>query len=114
MLAVASTASLADTPAPFVGVWKVKWQGATRPQEAKLVITPTGGTWKTYASSSSDPCVGREAPIVLSSTAPDKVTIDLKYSSVINGCSDVKVQFQAIDDKLVGKRGKYDAVAERN
>ena len=94
-------------PILFSVEWKVTWGGQTRDLEAELVITESGGSWKTFATTRNDPCVGREVPIAIESSTADTATITLKFSEVINGCPDSMVRLKLIDaNKASGTRGK--------
>lgn len=94
-------------PAPFVGTWKVSWQGKTRPLSAEMVLTATGGRWQTFnVTSASNHCFGREVPVAVQSASTDAVTLQLRFSEVIDGCGNVTVKLQqAADGTITGTRG---------
>jgi hypothetical protein len=107
--------AMAQAPAEFVGTWKVTWHGAKKPQEAKLVITDSGGTWRTYDSSRNNPCIGREVPISVKVQSPGEVAIDLKFSEALAGCSNSIVTLKRVDDRnLQGFRGSAEVKAVRD
>lgn len=93
---------------PFLGNWSVTWEGGRRNYEATLVITQSGGTWRTLANKSrNDNCVGLEAPIAIQSTTSDAMTIQLKFSDALQGCTDSKVILKRVDENtLTGTRGR--------
>jgi hypothetical protein len=93
-------------PAPFVGTWKVSWQGQSKPLTAEMVLTDSGGRWHTFnAASKTNSCQGREVPIAVQSASPDAVTLHLQFSEVINGCGNVTVKLQrGADGTLSGTR----------
>jgi hypothetical protein len=104
-----SSIVLAQTPASFVGEWKVTWQGEKRPLEAKLVITDVGGTWKTLATNRSDYCVGREVPIGIEVASENELNITLKFSEVLSGCSNALVRLHRSGANTIsGVRGKLE------
>lgn len=106
----------AQVPAPFVGQWTVKWQAESAAQEAKLSLTASGGTWQSMARARTNPCVGREVPVVfVASKSEDDVELKLDFESVITGCQSASVTLRRIDDKtMVGKRGAADLALSRN
>lgn len=111
---VATTAAHAQIPAAFSGDWTVTWEGAKRPQQARMVITESGGWWKTFAYSREDPCVGRKVPVELEAFVGDKVRFRLNYSEALRGCADVVIYLRKLDDKtLTGRRGKAVLTATR-
>jgi len=113
-LGLAGLAALAQTPAAFVGTWRVSWQGEKRPQEARMVLSESGGTWKTATSSQSNNCVGREVPVVIEKATDTDAQLRLKFSEMA-GCSDALVTLRKVDDKtLTGLRGKAELTAVRD
>lgn len=109
-----STLCSAQTPTDFSGSWKVTWQGETRPQEAKLVINDTVGTWKTFASSRYDGCVGKEVQISLERVSDVEAIVKLKFSEAVTGCADGTIKLKKIDEKnMTGLRGKAELTVVR-
>jgi hypothetical protein len=105
---------LAQTPAAFVGTWKVTWQGAKAMLEAKLVVSESGGTWKTISYNREDPCVGLEAPIVVDKVNGDEARIRLKFSEAMSGCSDATIRVKKLNDNAMsGTRGKAELTITR-
>ena len=95
-----------QTPAPFVGNWRVTWTGAKKQEEARLVLTESGGTWKASSQARHSPCTGLEVPVSVESSSADGLALTLKFSAVLSGCSDAKVTLQRDGEKTVtGKRG---------
>ena len=92
---------------PFIGKWKVEWQGERRPQTADLEITASGGEWKTLASSRSDPCHGLAAPVEITSATADKLEFIIKSSAALHGCKDspTLALVREADGKVSGLRG---------
>lgn len=114
MLAICSVAAFSQPANPFLGKWKVTWEGAKQIYQATLIIDGTGGSWKTLAHNRHDPCVGKEVPIAIQSSSADAMTIKLKFSEVLQGCTDSTVKLTRVDDKtFTGKRGKSDLVLSR-
>lgn len=106
-LAASAPAPAAEAvPAPFVGTWKVSWQGKTKPLSAEMVLTAAGGRWQTFnVASQTNHCFGREVPIAVQSASADAVTLQLRFSDVIDGCGNVTVKLQqAADGTITGTR----------
>jgi len=92
---------------PFVGKWTVNWQGKSRPLQADLVITESGGTWKTFSQSRDDPCVGREAPVEIRAVDTKTLKLSVRHSEAVQGCKDTQVELELIDaQRATGKRGE--------
>ena len=114
ILAAVSFAAYCQPANPFLGKWKVTWNGAKRVWEAKLIINATGGSWQQLSSFHLDTCSGKEAPIAIESSSDKTMTIKLKYSVALAGCPDSEVTLQQVDEKtFTGKRGKVDMVLSR-
>ena len=93
----------------FVGKWSVTWQGKNRPFQADLVITESGGTWKTFAQNRDDPCVGREAPVEIRTIDTKNLKLSVRHSEVVQGCKDTRVELELIDaERAIGKRGEVE------
>ncbi len=125
VLMTIGTSVLAQSPNPFVGTWKVTWeqqirstgviQQGTREFEAEMIISASGGSWKTLgASARLDPCVGKEVPVAIEKQTDDELNVRLKFSEVAQGCTDAMVRLKRVDDKkLTGTRGKSEVTAIR-
>jgi hypothetical protein len=101
-----------EVPSSFIGVWTVKWQGKV-PLEARLVLTASGGTWKTLTHSLSNSCVGLQVPVSVESVSPKQIFLRLNFS-VLQGCKDDKVVLTRVDEKTVeGKRGSVTLTLSR-
>lgn len=101
-LLLATGLTWAQMPAPFVGTWSATWQGKTKAISAKMVLTESGGRWQSFnVASQSDACYGREVPIAVDSATDDAVTLKLKFSEVLAGCSDVTVKLKRGEDGAV-------------
>ena len=103
---IVASAVFAQTQNPHEGTWKATWQGASRPLEASVVIKGMAGFWKTYSSSRSNPCVGREAPLVVTSATPDALSFTAKFSDVIATCENFDVELKRDGALLKGTRGR--------
>lgn len=124
VLMTIGTSVLAQSPNPFVGTWKVTWEqmtrgigvvpGGMRTFEAEMIIAASGGSWKTSSSRGDDPCVGKEVPIAIEKQTDDELNVRLKFSEVVQGCSDAMVRLKRVDDKkLTGTRGKSELTATK-
>ncbi len=107
-LSAATAAQAQDAANPFIGKWKVEWQGERRQQAADLEITASGGQWKTLSSSRSDPCHGLAAPVDITSTTAEKLEFIIKFSTALQGCKDSSTLSLAreADGKVSGLRGE--------
>ena len=82
-------------PAPFIGTWNVQWQGKANVISAKLVLTETGGRWQAFnVASKADYCYGREVGVAIDGASDNAVTLKLKFSEALAGCSDVTVRLK--------------------
>jgi len=127
MTAVASLATSAicasapaqeSTPAPFIGAWQVTWAGENHRRQARLVLTQSGGTWKTFepdiTKTKRDKCRGLEVPVSLESVASNKLVLKLNYAATLTGCHDSKIVLIRVDDKTItGKRHGTDLTVSR-
>lgn len=109
----AATAA-AQSPNPYEGVWKATWQGASRPLEAAVMIKGLGGSWKTFSTSRSNPCVGREAPIEVTVATSDTLKFTAKFSDVVANCENFDVELKADGSGLRGTRGRLAVEMVRN
>ena len=92
-------------PTRFVGKWTVTTGKKVGPS-GRLVITESGGTWKTFSQSRDDPCVGREArwKSVLLTQRPSNYLSGIPEA--VQGCKDTQVELELIDaQRATGKRG---------
>lgn len=95
----------ADTFRRFRGY--LERQGVRAPQQARLVITESGGTYKSCARTRDDPWVGNEAPITLQDIKGQEAKVLLKFSEALQGCADGKLRIKKVDDKtMTGMRGQ--------
>ncbi len=112
-LALSMTLAWAQAPTPFVGTWKVTWEGKKQVLDAKLVLNESGGTWKTSTQQESNPCVGKEVPVKVESSTPQEVKLLLAFS-VLHGCKDSKVTLTlGADSTVSGRRGDADLKLKR-
>ena len=97
-----------DAANPFIGKWKVEWQGERKLRVADLEITANGGQWKTLASSRGDTCLGLEAPVEITSTTAEKLKFIIKFSTALQGCKDSSTVslVREADGKVSGQRGE--------
>ncbi len=99
----------AQVPAPLVGSWQGTWQTENRQYEARLTVTPSGGTWQTATTSRANACAGREVPMKVESATESEVKFQLQFSEVITGCPNVFITMKVGPDGAVtGTRSKYE------
>lgn len=90
----------AQEPSSLNGNWVAKFPSASgQPREAKLVISNGAGTYQLLAKSRDDPCVGREAPIVISNVSSEGFELGILASKALTGCRDSQWQAKRVDDK---------------
>ena len=95
----------AQAPDPSNGTWAILFDGTkTADVEGKVVVDGQGGTWKVVAQSKSNPCVGRESPIVVETASEEELVFVINRSKVLTGCKDITMRFRKVDDrKLQGE-----------
>jgi hypothetical protein len=116
ILATISFAALGQPANPFVGDWKVSWQGEKRAWQANLTINESGGSWQTFSAmrKETNVCIGREVPISIKSSSAEAMTIKLKYSEVLRGCADGQIVLTRVDDTTIaGKLRNWDLMLSR-
>jgi hypothetical protein len=115
VFAMSAGAATAQVAPHFRGDWTVTWQAQASAQQAKLVLTESGGKWQTQNRARNNPCVGREVPVVVQSASDDEVSLKLDFESVIPGCPNGQVTLRRVDDKTIsGRRGNAELVLVRN
>jgi len=109
LLMVATSLAMAQVAKPFIGTWKTEWETDKQTYEAEMVVTETGGTWKTQTSRRNNPCFGREVPLQHDAATERSLSMTLKFSDVITGCRNVSVKLD-LDGAgaVIGKRSNYD------
>ena len=107
----------AQTPPAFVGSWKVTWHSSSRPEQARLVISESGGTWKTAFpyKTTFNQCLGREVGIAFEEIKGDEARIRLKYAEALPGCADSTIQIRKLNEnQMTGTRwGKTELTITR-
>ena len=79
-----------------------------------MVITESGGTWKTFSQSRDDPCVGREAPVEIRAVDTKTLKLSVRHSEAVQGCKDTQVELELIDaQRATGKRGEIELALTR-
>ena len=57
-----------DSANPFIGKWKVNWEGKNKVMESHLEIKSDGGNWNAYSAGRYDTCGGHDIPVEIKST----------------------------------------------
>lgn len=92
----------AQTPHPWNGSWTLEFDGSrTSDLEGTVVVQGHGGSWRVATQSKKNPCVGREAPILVKSATADELVFEVNRSSVLAGCRDWTMTFKKVDDKTL-------------
>ena len=104
---------------PFIGKWEITFAVQTKAgiadnRSADLVIKPDGGTWQTHTRSGSDPCVGKEVPVVIDKMSEKELTASVKFSALHDFCKDLKLVLTADEQgKVSGRRGNTELTLKR-
>ncbi|MBT9598483.1 MAG: hypothetical protein IV094_21040 [Vitreoscilla sp.] len=94
--------SAAQPPHPWDGTWTLGFDGSrTSDLEGTVVVQGQGGSWRVATQSSKNPCVGREAPILVKSATADELVFEVNRSSVLAGCRNWTMTFKKVDDKTL-------------
>jgi hypothetical protein len=113
-LAAPFAATGQEIGAPFLGNWKATWTAEVRSYEARLVLTPTGGTWKTATLIQNNPCAGREVPVKVEGASATELQLVLAFSEALQGCPNSKVTLRAgPDGKVTGTRSRFELTLVR-
>ena len=97
-----SSAVFAQTTNPYNGTWTVLLEGFERAKlQGTAVVKDEVGTWHVTAGARMDPCIGREAPMVVQVPSPDELVFKVNRSQVLAGCPDFTMKFKKIDDKTM-------------
>jgi hypothetical protein len=108
----------AQVPPALIGNWVVHWHDF-QPERSELVVTDSGGTWRTQINSiqayvHQNPCLGRKVPITVEPGPENKVVVNLKFSTALTGCRDAKLHLRVHEDgSISGRRGKYPLTFDR-
>jgi hypothetical protein len=105
LVAIAGSIATAQSQNTYDGTWKATWKGASRPLEARVVISGTGGSWKTFASNKGNRCIGLEAPITVTTSTDAALNFSARFSDVIAGCDNFNVYLIPEGPVLKGTRG---------
>jgi hypothetical protein len=106
-----SSGVFAQTANPYNGTWTITFEGRkTEGLESTVVVKDGGGTYQEGTSARqnrrsqgelNDPCVGREAPIVVQVASSEELVFKVNRSQVLAGCSDRTFKFKKVDDKTL-------------
>lgn len=107
MLGLFAASVCAQGSNPYDGSWTIKMEGTNRvAYEGDLVIQGEGGSWKVLARDKRDPCIGREAPLVVRTATAEKLVFDVNRSKVLTGCPDWTMKLTPVDDKTLSGQFK--------
>jgi hypothetical protein len=81
-----------------------------RQVNAQLQLQAAGGTWRTLAQNTGDPCVGIPTPTQWRRVESGVYELHLQGSKALTGCRDNLITFQQLDAGTL--RGRSDAGAE--
>jgi hypothetical protein len=112
--ATLATIATAQSQDSYDGTWKATFKGTTRLLEARVVIKGTGGSWKTFATSRDNRCIGLEAPITVTTATADALNFAARFSDVIAGCENFTVEVKRDGAVLKGTRGGVPVEMVRN
>jgi|JI10StandDraft_1071094.scaffolds.fasta_scaffold33186_8 hypothetical protein len=95
-------AAAAQAPHPWSGTWTLEFDGSrTSDLEGTVVVQGDGGSWRVATQSKKNPCVGREAPIVVKSATAEELVFEVDRASVLKGCRNWTMTFKKVDDKTL-------------
>jgi hypothetical protein len=92
---------------PYEGQWTAVFQANTRPIEARLVISGTTGTWKSFMRNKENPCAGLEAPITVRTATAEELVFDIEQSKALHGCPDAIATLRSDGASLAGTLGSF-------
>jgi hypothetical protein len=82
------------------GTWVATFPSPTGlPRDARVVISNGAGTYQLLAKNRDDPCVGLEAPVLISNMSNEGFDMAILTSKAMVGCRDTKWETKRIDDK---------------
>lgn len=97
---------VADLSAQTPGSLQGKWSGKTQSQvggelAVELVIAESNGTWRFIprGTQRNNPCLGKDFPVSVISQSSAELSIEIKGSSVMQGCSDFSATLKSGDGK---------------
>ena len=95
LMTIVSSASFSCLADPALdGKYKATWDANGKSFEAILVIDGNGGNWNAYAQKRANPCVGKEVPIAVNAPSADDINIDLQFTKILQGCTDVALKLK--------------------
>ena len=80
-------------------------------REGRVVITGGGGRWEMNVRQRTNPCAGREAPIVVTEATDSALRFIIQRSAALAGCEDGKARLERVDDKTL--QGEFDGMQLR-
>lgn len=84
---------------PYNGEWTIRLDTAqVAGMDGRLVIDGGGGTWDVRYMSNRNPCVGKEAPVVVRKATADELAFDVDFSKVLAGCNVVSYTVRPTGD----------------
>ncbi len=82
----------------FVGKWTGSMAGSSgRELQLEVAITQAGGAWRFIGRAKNNPCLGRDFPISVTAQSSTELQIEVKGSSVLQGCIDETIVLRAPD-----------------
>ena len=100
--ALVTSVATAQDASSLAGEWTAKYVGRNgRPIQAEVSISGSGGSWQSLSRSTENPCNGKKFPLLVASQGADAVTLTVKASEVIAGCSDHVLDLKRIDAKTL-------------
>jgi hypothetical protein len=116
LMAVAPVSSIAQGADVMDGHWT-----ATRARDkggedrtSQVAISGTTGTWRDVArgkQAARNGCLEKDFPVTVQSTAPGEFTLQVKASSVLEGCGDHTYILKQVDgNTFEGTRGNGEPV----
>lgn len=110
-LGLAAALAVAQPGGGLEGDWKARITLKNgRQVDAQLLLQANGGTWRTLAQSTADPCVGIPTPMLWRRVDGGAYELHFQGSKALTGCRDNLIIFQQLDADTL--KGRSDAGAE--
>lgn len=98
VLAAVSSPLAMSQDTSYEGTWVIKVDGKRAVDlGGKVVIQGQAGTWNVVARQSSNPCVGREYPLVVKSASAEQIVVEVERAKTLQGCKDSTYTFRRTD-----------------
>ncbi|NRF68927.1 hypothetical protein HLB44_18190 [Aquincola sp. S2] len=99
-IALMGGAAVGQSLSSLDGVWLARFPGPQGlPREAKLTLSGGTGSYQLLAKNRDDPCLGVQAPVVVSNLTVEGFDLQIQMSKALNGCRDAFWKPRRVDDR---------------